>query len=174
MLSKKQALLVLTILQSFTWVSWGCIPSTDVSCRPKLRCFLPSFLCCQFSKWNIYFFILVISDAILFNLFLLLCSCFPVFYFLSFSLVFLCISSAFSFCYSLFICLSSTFFLAGFYLSPLTFFFYHLIFLSASMSFYFSTFFFLFYFSYFVLFSTFFNYLVLILEFNYCKFSFFF
>ena len=50
--------------------------------------------------------------------------------------VFLCISSNFSFFFSLFLYLPSTFFLAAFYLSPLTFFVYHLIFLSASISFF--------------------------------------
>ena len=39
--------------------------------RANLNCrFLPSFFCCVFSKWNIYFFILVFSDTILFCLFL--------------------------------------------------------------------------------------------------------
>ena len=55
------------------WVSWGYLPNTDISCRPQFRCFLPSFLCCYvFSKWNIYFFILVFSDPILFCRFLFL------------------------------------------------------------------------------------------------------
>ena len=158
------------------------------------------------------------------------CSTFLVLYFLSFSSVFLWISSTFSFfSFCLFPFLSSTFFLDTFYLSPQTFFVYHLIFLSVSISLsstfflgfflhsffaclllyspysfylfahlcffyyqffpcssyqyflpfkfssafsaYFSTFFFLFCFSYFVLVSTLFNYLVLMLDFNYCKFS---
>ena len=116
---------------------------------------------------------------------------------LSFSSDLLCLSSIFSFCFylSLFVfsfpCrFSSTFFL---YLSSVTFhllfslsfwvyaFYYYpsvllflhflpFIFLSA-FSAYFSTFFYLFCFSYFVLFSTLFNYLVLILDFNYCNFS---
>ena len=122
-------------LQSFTWVSWGYLPSTDISCRPHFRRFLPSFLCCYlFSKCNIHFFILVFSDPILFSL------SFPVFYFpclllstfllclslhilyflflsflsafyflscylLSFSSNFLCLPSSFSFCFYLFLCL---------------------------------------------------------------------
>ena len=61
---------------------------------------------------------------------------FLVFYFLSFSSIFPCISSTFSFSLCLFLCLSTTFSLAAFYLSPLTFFVYHLIFLSASISFF--------------------------------------
>ena len=44
---------------------------------------------------------------------------------------FACQSSTFSFCFS---CLCSTFFITAFYLSPLTFFVYHLIVLSASIS----------------------------------------
>ena len=196
-------------LRSFTWFSRRYLLSTDTSYGHQFRCFLPSFFCCYlFSKWNIYFFILVFSDPILFSLFLFLCSTFPVFYFLSFPSVFLCTSSTFSFSFSLFLCITSTFFLAAFYLFPLTlplfilclssimfpllfsltfcaFVFFLLSFLSAcsyflyllslilfsAFSAYFSTFFFLFYFSYFTFFSTLFNCLVLILDFNYCKFS---
>ena len=110
-------------LRSFTWVSWRYLPGTDISCD-------------LFSKWNIYFSILVFLDPILFSLFLFLCSTFLVFYFLSFSSFFLCISCPVSFSFSLLLCLSFTFFLAAFYLSPLTFFVYHLIFLSASISFF--------------------------------------
>ena len=124
-------------IRSFTWFSWGYLLSTDISCRPQFRRFLPCFLCCYlFSEWNIYFIILVFSHPILFSLFLFLCSTFLDFYFLSVSSVFLCISSTFSFSFSLFLCLSSTFFLAAFFLSPLTFFLYHLIFLSAFISFF--------------------------------------
>ena len=47
-------------------------------------------------------------SILLFSVFLFLCSTFPVFYFLPFSSVFLCISSTFSFCLS---CLSFTFLL---------------------------------------------------------------
>ena len=47
-------------------------------------------------------------QILFFSVFLFLCSTVLVFYFLSFSSVFLCISSTFSFCLS---CLSSTFFL---------------------------------------------------------------
>ena len=65
-----------------------------------------------------------------------MCSTFSVFYFLSFSSVFLCISSTFSFSFCLFLYLPSTFFLAVFYLSPLTFFAYHLVFLSVCVSFF--------------------------------------
>ena len=188
-----------------------------------------SFLCCYlFSKWYIYFFILFFSDPILFCLFLFLYTTFPVFYFLSFFSICLSISSTLSFSFCLFVCLSSTFFLAVFYLSSLIFFVYHLLSVSASVSFVvfwfpswlsstfflschllyspysslslfeymcfiiiilfffsvFSTFqlfvclfclffytFFLFCFSYFVLFSTLFDYLVLVLDFNYYKFS---
>ena len=69
--------------------------------------FLLSFVAI-YSLNETYFSILVFSDPILFSLFLFLCSTFPVFYFLSFSSVFLCISSTFSFCLS---CLSFTFLL---------------------------------------------------------------
>ena len=72
-------------------------------------------------------------SILLFSVFLFLCSTFPVFYFLPFSSVFLCISSTFSSCLS---CQPFTFFLATFYLFPLTFFAYHLVFLSASISFF--------------------------------------
>ena len=62
-------------LRSFTRVSWAYLPSTDISCSAQFRRFL-SFLCCYlFSKWNIYFFILIFSDPIIFSL------SFPVFYF---------------------------------------------------------------------------------------------
>ena len=76
-------------LRSFTWVSWGYLPSTDISCRAHFRRFFPSFLCCfLFSKWNIYFFILVFSDRILSSL------SFLVFYFpcLLLSIFLLCLS----------------------------------------------------------------------------------
>ena len=110
-------------LRSFTWVSWGYLPSADISCRPQFRRFLPSFLCCYlFSKWNIYFSILVFSDPILFSLF----SCvlfslsfnfyiFPLSYF-AYSLLSLSPSALFVFC----------FFHAAFHLSPLTILVYHL------------------------------------------------
>ena len=43
-------------LQSFTWVSWGYLPSTDILWRPQFCHFLP-FLCCYvFSKWNIFLY----------------------------------------------------------------------------------------------------------------------
>ena len=86
--------------------------------------FLLSFVAI-YSLNETYFSILVFSDPILFSLFLFLCSVFPVFYFLSFSSVLLCIFSTFSL---LLLSLSSTFFLAAFYLSPLTFLVYHLVF----------------------------------------------
>ena len=135
-------------LQSFTWVSWGYLPSADISFRPQFRRFLFSFLGCYvFSKWSIYFFILAFSHSILFCLFLLLYTTFPVFYFLSFSSVCLCISSTFSlsfcllyfssdflylsstfpFCFCLFLCLLLSFldlfyflFLPVFFYVPLT------------------------------------------------------
>ena len=113
--------LFLWSLRSFTWVYWWYLPSTDISCRPHFRYFLPSFLCCYlFSKCNIHFFILVFSDptSLLFSVFLFLCSTFPVFYFLPSSSV----------CLSLHIlnflflsCLSFTFCPAAFYLSTLNF-----------------------------------------------------
>ena len=71
-----------------------------------------------------------------FQSFQILCYSFPVFYFLSFSSVFLSISSTFSFTFCLFLYLPSAFFLAAFYLSPLSFFVYHLILLSTSISFF--------------------------------------
>ena len=76
-------------LRSFTWVSWGYLPSIDISCRPHFHRFLPSFLCCYlFSKCNKNFFILVFPDPTLFSL------SFPVFYFpcLLLSTFLLCIS----------------------------------------------------------------------------------
>ena len=123
---------ILLSLWSFTWVSWGYLPSTDISCRPHFRHFLPSFLCCYlFSKCNIHFFILVFSDPTLFSL------SFPVSYFLCLQLSTFLLSffayALLSLCLS---CLPFTFFLATFYLSPLTFFVYHRIFLSASISFF--------------------------------------
>ena len=130
-------------LQSFIWVSWGYLPSTDTMCRPQFCCFLPSFLCCYvFSKWNIYFFILVFPNLILFCPSLFWCNTFPVSYFLSFSCLslhilyflslslsvfyflsscllsfssdFLCLSSTFYFCFCLFLYLLLSF-LAFFY-----------------------------------------------------------
>ena len=95
--------------------------------RANFRRFLPSFhFCYRFFKSNIYLFILVFSDPIIFCLFLFLSSIFPVFYFLSFSSVFLCISVI------LFLLLSLS--LPALYLSPLTFFVYHLFFHSAFVS----------------------------------------
>ena len=70
-----------------------------------------------------YFFILVFSDPIIFCYFLFLCTTFPVFYFLSFSSV----------CQSLHI-LYFFFSSAVFFLSPLIFFSYHLLFLSSFVS----------------------------------------
>ena len=64
------------------------------------------------------------------------CNTFPVSYFLSFS----CLSLHILYFLCLFPCLSSIFFLAVFYLSPLIFFVYHLLSISASV------FFFIFYF----------------------------
>ena len=73
-------------LRSFTSVSWGYLLTTDISCRPQFRRFLPSFLCFYaFFKGNIYFFILVFSDPILFCLFLFL-------YNLLLSILLLCLS----------------------------------------------------------------------------------
>ena len=119
-------------LLSFTWVSWGYLPNTDILCRPRFCSFLPSFLCCYlFSKCNIHFFVLVFSDPTLFSL------SFPVFYnpCLLLSTFLLCLSLLIL--YFLFLSfLSVTFFLAAFCLSPLTFFVYHLIFLSAFISFF--------------------------------------
>ena len=83
-----------------------------------------------------YLFILVFSDPIIFCLFLFLYTTFPVFYYLSFSSVCLCISSTFSFSFCLFLCLSSTSFLAVIHLYPLIFLVYHLHSLSASVSFF--------------------------------------
>ena len=121
-------------LWSFTWVSWGYLPSTDISCRPHFRCFLTLFLCYYLlSKWNIHFFILVFSDTIVFSLsfpvfyvsclllsIFLLClylhilsflfpSFLSVFVCLSFSSDFLCFSSNFSFCFYLILCLLLSF-----------------------------------------------------------------
>ena len=140
-------------LRSFTWVSWGYLPSTDISCRPHFRRFLPSFLCCYlFSKCNIHFFILVFSDPTLFSLsfpvfyfpclllstfllclslhilYFLFLSFLSVFYFLSccllsFSSDFLCLPSNFSFCFYLFLCPLLSFF-AVFYFHSLPVFYY--------------------------------------------------
>ena len=100
--------------------------SLENICPAQIHCadlksvvfFLLSFVAI-YSLNETYFSILVFSDPILFSLFLFLCSTFPVFYFLSFSSVFLCISSTFPFCLS---CLPSTFFLTAFYLSLLSLF----------------------------------------------------
>ena len=76
-------------------------------------------------------------------------------------------------CLLLLLLFSLSFWVYAFYYYPSVLLFLHFlpfIFLSA-FSAYFSTFFYLFCFSYFVLFSTLFNYLVLILDFNYCNFS---
>ena len=76
-------------------------------------------------------------------------------------------------CLLLLLLFSLSFWVYAFYYYPSVLLFLHFlpfIFLSA-FSAYFSIFFFLFCFSYFVLFSTLFNYLVLILDFNYCNFS---
>ena len=138
-------------LQSFTWVSWGYFLSTDISCRPHFRRFLPSFLCCYlFSKCNIHFFILVFSDPTLFSLsspvlyfpcflisIFLIClslhilyffflSFLSVFYFLSccllsFSSNFLCLLSNFSFCFYLIFCLLLSFFAFFYFHSSLLF-----------------------------------------------------
>ena len=137
-------------LRSFTWVSWGYLPSTHISFIPHFRRFLPSFLCCYLlSKWNIYFFILVFSDPILFSLsfpvfylpclllsIFLLCLSLHILYFLflsffyflsccllSFSSDFLCVSSNFSICFYLFLCLL-LYFLAFFYFHFLLVFYY--------------------------------------------------
>ena len=84
--------------------------------------FFPSFLLLfyLFSKWNIYFFILVFSDPTLFCLLLFQSSTFP--------------HLSFSFC--LFLSLSPASFLDVFYLTPLTFFVYSLLSLSGSVSFF--------------------------------------
>ena len=69
---------VLQSSRSFIWVSWRYLASTDSSCKPQFRPFVPSFLCCYlFSKWNLYFFILVFSDPFLFCLFDFLSFTFP-------------------------------------------------------------------------------------------------
>ena len=111
---------ILRSLWSFTWVSWGYLPSTDISCRPHFCYFLPSLLCCYlFSKCNIHFFILVFSDPTLFSL------SFPVSYFLCLllSTFLLCLSLHMLYLLSLCLsCLPFTFFFATLYLSPLTFF----------------------------------------------------
>ena len=144
---------MLRCLRSFTWVSWGYLPGTDILCRPHFRRFLPSFLCCYLlSKYNIHLAILVFSDPTVFSL------SFPVFYFpclplsifllrlslhilyflflsflyvfyllscylLSFSSNFLCLPSNFSFCFYLFLCLLLSFF-AFFYFHSLPVFYY--------------------------------------------------
>ena len=124
-------------LWSFTCVSWRYLPSTDISYRPHFRCFLP-FLCCYlFSKCNINFFILFLQilPAYSFHSFFscVLLSLYSTFY-LSLLFVFLCISSTFSFCLS---CLSFTFLLCLLsFSSSSNFLFYHLSFLSASISFF--------------------------------------
>ena len=123
-------------LRSFTWVSWGYLPSIDISCRPHFHRFLSSFLCCYlFSKCNKNFFILVFPDPTLLSLsfpvfyfpclllstfllclslhilYFLFLSFLSVFYFLSccllsFSSNFLCLPSNFSFYFYLSLCLS--------------------------------------------------------------------
>ena len=111
---------ILLSLRSFTWISWGYLTSTDISCKVQFRRFLPFFLCSYlFSSWNIYFFISIFSDLILFCFFLFLSSTFYHSPLSFFAYPVLSVSPAVSF----FLCLSSTYFLAVFYFSPLTFFF---------------------------------------------------
>ena len=82
-------------LRSFTCVSWGHFPSFIYIYFYIYRADLISvvfFLLSLFSKWNIYFFILVFSDPILFSLFLFLCSTFsllPVFYHIFLTVLFI-------------------------------------------------------------------------------------
>ena len=89
-------------LWSFTWVSWGYLPSTDISCRPHFRRFLPSFLCCYlFSKCNIHFFILIFPSLLSSTFILCLSSIlFPLLFFLSFC-AFVCV---FCCCYYYYCC----------------------------------------------------------------------
>ena len=89
-------------LRFFTWVSWGYLPCTDISCRTEFCRFLPFFLCFYlWSKWNIYFFILVFFRSYSFQ-----SLSFPVLYFpcLLLSIFLLCLS--FYVLYSLFLRLS--------------------------------------------------------------------
>ena len=104
-------------LQSFTWVSWGYLPSTDISCRPHFRrFFLLSFYPTLFSlSFPVFYFpclllstfLLCLSLHILYFLFLSFLSAFYFLscYLLSFSSNFLCLPSSFSFCFYLFLCL---------------------------------------------------------------------
>ena len=147
------------------------------------------FLLCL--SLNILYFLFLLFLSLSFSVFYFLSS-----YLLSFSSDFLCLSFNFSFCFYFFIfyllswlfstfilCLSSIIFPLLFLSFCALCFFYYQFFpcssyqyflpfkFSSAFSAYFSTFFFLFCFSYFVLVSTLFNYLVLMLDFNYCKFS---
>ena len=127
---------LLRSLSCFTWVSWKSLPSTNVSYRPQFRCFFLLSFVAIYSLNETCVFHFSLLRSYFFSLFLFLCSTFPVFYFLSFSSVFLCISSNFSSSFCLFLCMSSTFFPAAFYLSLFSLFVYHLIFLSGSISFF--------------------------------------
>ena len=126
----------------FYLVFWRISPQ----CRHIVQTWLPLissfFLCCYLFSlycqlcilWNIYFFILAFSDPVLFSLFLFLCSTFRVFYFLSFSSVFLCISSTSTFSFSISVCLLLSFMLPSIFLLWLSLFIIYFFFLLLSLS----------------------------------------
>ena len=123
--------------------------------------FLLDFLCLSsnFSFCFYLFLCLLLSFLAFFNSHSL-----PIFFYVPLNLLLFSTSSLYLF---------SLFFYSYYYYFILLFFFSvfsNFQFLSAFFA-YFSAFFFLFYFSYFVLFPILFNYLVLILDFNWCKFS---
>ena len=79
--------LFLWSLRSFTWVSWWYLPSTHHADLTSVVFFLLSFVASYSLNVTIHFFVLTFSDptSLLFSVFLLLCSTFPIFYFLPFS-----------------------------------------------------------------------------------------
>ena len=148
------------------------LPSTDISCRPQFRRFVPSFLCCFVFSLSIFEYPkLSLSPSV----FLCLCSTLLlavsylsplIFLFIIICFLFLLLSLSFSFLLSstFFLCLSSVIFLLLFTLSfrvcVFYYYYYPVLFpfstfqlLSAFSAFLiFFTFFFVFCFSYFVLF----------------------
>ena len=179
----KQILLYFSLFRSYSFLSL----SSPVY---YFLLFLLSILLLCLSLHILYFSFILLSLSL--SVFYFISSCF-----LSFSSDFLCLSSTFSFGFCLFLCLLLSF-LVFFHFFPLpvsyyvpllsnlsflhicVFCYYYPILLFCSLylpifhlSFLliFLQFFFLFCFSYFVLFSTLYDYRVLILDFNYCKFS---
>ena len=168
----------------FTWPSWWYLSFTDVSCKPQLRSFLPSFVCYLFSKWKVYF--------LYFSLFVSYCFLFlymSVFYF-PLRLPFGCLSPLFflSIIYFLFLLLSHSLSVLSFssrlsstlsFCLSLIHFSFPFVFCSCACFCFSCPLFCIFYLSmsylsFLFVFSTLFNYLVLIRTLNYYNFFLFF